>query len=47
MALHLRIKGRKLATEMIGLLKTWDNSQDLPFFQGSQVLPMACCSSAD
>lgn len=46
MALHLRIKGRKLATEMIGLLKNWDNSQDLPSFQRPQVLPVACCSSA-
>lgn len=46
MALHLRMKGRKLATEIIGLLRNWDNSQDLPFFQAAQVLPVACCISA-
>lgn len=46
MALHLRTKGRKVATEMIRLLKNWDNSQDLPFFQRPQVLPVACCSFA-
>lgn len=46
MALHLRIKGKKLATEVIGLLRKWDKNQDLPFLQGARVQPVACCSSA-